>query len=131
MGYDDKPFNVFPLPQEWARERTTDGMYKRMFEKLPFYIKNPNFNETIKPGETIALAIGTRYPVPAEKRWVVPNELFVHTNGEIAPTCDFPTFDWQMNQDPQSNTDIALGLKLHMEGRCVIIPCGLISYPGR
>lgn len=127
--YDDEQFKVFPLPKEWARERITDSMYNAMHEKLPLYINNPTLNETIEPGEKISLAIGTIYPLPAETWWVVPSELFAYSNGDPPSTCTFPNLDWLMNENLSPNSEIALGLKLHLDERCMIIPCGQISYP--
>ena len=124
IAYGDEKFKVIPLPKEWAQNRTTDSMFDSMFEKLPNYIDKPVLNETVEPGEKINLAIGTLYPIPGDNWSVVPNELFAHSDGGIFPTCD-----WLMKEDPSSNPEIALGLKLVFTQSCIIIPCGQISYP--
>ncbi len=123
-AYGDEQFKVFPLPKEWAADRTTDSQFKILFDKLPNFIDKPSLNETVEPGEKLVLAIGTLYPKPGETWSVVPNELFAHSNGGVFPTCD-----WNMKEDPSSNPEVALGLKLNFVGGCTIIPCGQISYP--
>lgn len=122
--YGDEQFNIFPLPKGWAADRTTDSQFESLFDELPNYIDKPLLNETLEPGEKLVLAIGTLYPKPGEIWSVVPNELFVHSNGGVFPTCD-----WLMKEDPSSSPEIALGLKLNFVGGCTIIPCGQISYP--
>ncbi len=123
-GYDNKQFKVFPLPIEWAQDGTTDGMFDQMWKEFENVLEKPFLNATLEPSENLVFAIGTLYPLPPEVWWVVPNELFTNSNDEMFPTCD-----WFMNEDPLSNSEIALGLKLHLDERCTIIPCGQISYP--
>jgi hypothetical protein len=127
--YDDEQFQIFPLPEEWAGEKATDSMMNSMFEKLPIHIDNTVLNKTIEPGEKISFAIGIIYPKPAEIWWVVPNELLTHRVGEALPSCVFSKFDWLMDENSSSKNEIMLGLKLHLDGRCRIIPCGQIFYP--
>lgn len=123
-GYDNKQFKVFPLPKEWAQDGTTDGMFDQMWQEFEYYLEKPFLNATLEPSENLVFAIGTLYPQPPEVWWVVPNELFATSNDEMFPTCD-----WYLYEDPISNSEIALGLKLHLDQRCIIIPCGQISYP--
>ena len=123
VAYGDVKFKVIPLPKEWARNGTTDSMFDSMFDKLPNYIDKPLINETIKPGEKIGLGIGTLVIRPREIS-INLNAPFAHTEEGIFQTCD-----WKMNEDPTSNPEIALGLKLVINEICTIIPCGHISYP--
>ena len=97
-----------------------------MYEKLPNYVDKPLLNETVEPGEKISLAIGTLYPITGDNWSVDLNELFAHSDGGFFPACD-----WLMKEDPPSNPEIALGLKLVFTQSCIIIPCGQISYPER
>ena len=102
---------------------STDSMFDSMFGKLPNYIDKPLINETIKPGEKIGLAIGTLVIRPRDISINI-NAPFAHTEEGIFPICN-----WQMNKDPSSNREVALGLKLVIDEICTIIPCGQISYP--
>ena len=109
------------MPKEWTDTITiTDSM----FDELNNYIDKPLLNETVDPGEKFVVAIGTLYPRPPKNCGVLPNALFTHSDRRIFPTCD-----WLMKEDPSSNLQIALGLKLDFGESCTIIPCGQISYP--
>ncbi len=119
----DVKFKVIPMPKEWAQNGTTDIMFDNMFDELPDYIDKPLMNDTIKPGEKIGLAIGTLVVRPRDISISI-NAPFVHTEGEIFPTCD-----WRINESLSSNIEIPLGLKLVINEICTIIPCGHISYP--
>jgi len=123
-GYDDENFRVFPLPKEWAQNGTPDSLFDRIWLEFENHLDKPFQSETIEPGEQFVFAIGTLYPSQPEILWVVPNELFAHSAGGIFATCD-----WQMNEDPLLDSEMALGLKLHLNEGCIIIPCGRASYP--
>lgn len=122
IAFGDQKFKVIPLPKEWGLNgvEITDSM----FNELKNYIAKPLLNKTLEPGEKRVIAIGTLYPRPPKFRGILPNALFAHTDKGIFPTCD-----WLMNEDPSSNPQIALGLKLNFGESCMVIPCGQISYP--
>ena len=127
-GNGDEKFRVFPLPKTWAQEGTTDSEFDSMRITLPKLIDQPFLNDTLAPGEKLALAIGTIYPRPAEKWSVVPNELFAKSDGVSLPVCD-----WLKDEEPSVSpadigSDGALGLRLVFTQSCMIIPCGQISY---
>ena len=119
----DEKFRVIPLPKEWAREGTTDSMFEVMWLTFENHLDRPILSDTIEPGERFVFALGTLYPKPAEPWWVVPNELFAHTDLNTYPDCN-----WRMEKDPRSNSEINLGLKLLLGEGCRIIPCGRITY---
>lgn len=121
--YGDKKFKIIPLPKEWAQNGTTDRKFDSMFAKLPNYIAKPLLNNTIKPGEQIAVAIGTLVPEPRNIS-INLNAPFANMGVGLYFNCD-----WQMTQEASSNQEIALGLKLDINEICIVIPCGKITYP--
>ncbi len=123
VDYGDGKFKVIPLPKEWGHNGTTDSMFDKMFEELPTYMNNPVIDQTIEPGEKITLGIGTLMIKPREVSINI-NAPFAHTEEGFLSNCE-----WQMNEDPLSNPEIALGLELVINETCTIIPCGQISYP--
>ncbi|MDN5204228.1 hypothetical protein QQ008_22745 [Fulvivirgaceae bacterium BMA10] len=121
-AYGDEKFRVFLLPKEWA---DTITITNSMFDELKNYIDRPLLNETIEPGEKCVVAIGTLYSRPTNCG-VLPNALFLQNKGDLYHECD-----GLINQDKSTNSQLALGLKLDLCGRCTLIPCGQISYPER
>ena len=132
-AYGDEKFNVFPFPKEFKPNDVTwdsvsyelgrselRDLLDRGFE-TPYVL-----NETLEPSEKFVMSIGTLYPRPPKVCGVLPNELFAYSYRGIFPECD--RF---MKEDPSSNPQIALGLKLNFRESCIIIPCGQISYPDR
>ncbi len=120
---DDK-FKVILMPKEWALDGVaiTDSMID---ELKNYIIDKPSLNETLKPGEKFVLAIGILYARPVKSCGIIPNVLFAYSD------CDnFKACDSLMNQDKSTNPQLALGVKLRYCGdRCILIPCGQISYP--
>lgn len=128
-GYGDGPFKVFPLPKEWARNRTTDDMFELMWVEFENHVDNPLMSKTIGPGEKLVIAIGTLYPIPKETLWVVPHELFTYSDGSTFPDCELHKKENQSLFPFAVGAEIEFGLQLHMDAGCRIIPCGQISYP--
>ena len=135
-------FKVFPFPKEMSPDEVvhdsnsyelSKGVLHDFLDKgfdIPY-----SLNVTAKPGQKIDVAIGTLYPRPA-KNSVLPNVLFTHSERDTFPECD-----WHMKEEPCSNPEIALGLKLNLclggprvlDGKsyspgCMIIPCGRVTY---
>jgi hypothetical protein len=132
-AYGDQKFSVFPFPKEVNPDEVTFDTisYELGSNELRDFLDKGFdtpyiLNETVEPGEKCVVAIGTLYPRPPKICGVLPNALFVHSNRGIFPMCD-----WLMKEDPSSNPQIALGLKLNFKESCTIIPCGQISYPER
>ncbi len=109
------------MPIEWALNGTE--ITASMLDELKHYIDKPILNETLEPGEKYAIGIGTLYPRPPKLCGVLPNALFAHRERGILSTCE-----WLMKEDPSSNHQIVLGLKLNFGEKCTVIPCGQISY---
>ncbi|KAA3626939.1 MAG: hypothetical protein DWQ02_20140 [Bacteroidetes bacterium] len=120
--HSEQQFKLIPLPLEWARDGA--DISESMIDELPAYIENPILKETIEPGENMVLAIGSLYPRPAKTSGVLPRLLFAQSD-----TTTFPGCDWLMGKKPSSNQQIPLGLKIISGEKCMIIPCGEISYP--
>ncbi len=122
-GSDEK-FKLIPLSSEWA----LDGVEisESMIDELPVYIENPVLSETIEPGEKIVLAIGSLYPRSTKTAGVLPRMLFAQSDTGIFPDCE-----WLMEKDQSLNQQIPMGLKIIFGERCMIIPCGQVSYPER
>ncbi|MBT8189325.1 MAG: hypothetical protein KJO29_02760 [Bacteroidia bacterium] len=117
-------FRLIPLPKEWA----LDGVEisKSMINEITGYIENPALNDTIGPGKKIILAIGSIYPRPAKSTGVLPRKLFTVSDTDIFPECD-----WHLEKDSSSNQKNQMGLKVIFGEKCMIIPCGQISYVGQ
>ena len=117
----DENFGLIPLPKAWA----LDGVEisESMIDKLPDYIEKPDLIEAIPPGGEIVLAIGSLYPRPTNTTGVLPRTLFV-----LSDSTNFTECKWLMQKDRSSSQQIPLGLKIVFGERCIVIPCGQISY---
>lgn len=115
-------FRLILLPEEWALEGI--GVTESMMTELPNYIDKPLLNNTLEPGEKFLVVIGTLYPRPPKNSGILPNTLFTHNRRDMFTECD-----WLMQEDPLSSPKNTLGLKLNFGNRCMVIPCGQISYP--
>ena len=118
----DEKFTLIPLPKEWALDGV--GVTESMIDELPKYIAKPLLNEIIEPGEKIVLSIGSLYPRPPKTTGVLPRTLFA-----LSDTTTFSECDWLVEEIGSSNQQLLLGLKIIFGERCMIIPCGQISYP--
>ena len=114
-------FRLILLPKEWALDGV--DISESMLDELPKYIEQPLLNKTIEPGEEFILSVGSVYPRPAKTSGVLPRTLFVHSD-----TTTFPECEWLMKKERSSNQQIPVGLKIILGERCMIIPCGSISY---
>ena len=114
-------FKLIPLPAEWAADHSE--ITKHMLNLIPKYIGEPLINEIIKPDEKFVLSIGSVYPRPAKVHGVLPRTLFV-----LNEITDFSECEWLMEKDRSTSNLIPLGLKTIIGERCLIIPCGSISY---
>ncbi len=119
---NEEKYRLIPLPKEWALDGV--GISDSMIDELPAYIEKPVLDETLGPGEDLVLAIGSLYPRPAKSTGVLPRTLFAQGDKTTFPDCD-----WLMEKDRSSDQQIPLGLKIIFGEKCMIIPCGQISYP--
>ena len=119
--HNNEKFKLIPLSKEWALDGI--GVTESMINELPSYIEKPQLNKVIEPGEKLVLSIGSVYPNPAKVTGVLPRTLFVQ--GDLK---NFPDCDWLMEKNRSSNKRIPLGLKTIFGKKCLIIPCGTISY---
>lgn len=117
----DEKFKLIPLPKEWALDGL--GVTENMIDELANHIEKPFLHVTIKPHEEFLLSIGSLYPRPTKTNGVVPKILFVQNDATIFPDCD-----WLMQKNQLSNQQIPMGLKIVIGEKCMIIPCGSISY---
>ncbi|NNE08059.1 MAG: hypothetical protein HKN20_05800 [Gemmatimonadetes bacterium] len=117
----NETFQLIPLPEEWARGGA--GVTDSMLSEVPNYIAQPAMNATIEPGGELVLGIATLYAT-GKTRGILPRTLFLHQESGMFPTCD-----WFMEDEPTSDSTIALGLKLVTGDYCMVIPCGRVSDP--
>jgi hypothetical protein len=114
-------FKLIPLPKEWAANHSE--ITEHMINIVPKYIGDPLITVIIEPGEEFVLSIGSVYPRPAKVHGVLPRTLFV-----LNEITDFSECEWLMKKDRSTNNQIALGLKTVIGEKCLIIPCGSITY---
>jgi len=125
LASSDDDFNIMPMAREWAVDggEITDNMFVHLKE----VINNPRTNKTLKPGEELLFAIGTRYYRGSGYAAPLPEVLFVQGDMDSFQFCESLLFG------ERTKSNLEFGLKLifnrgKKDEHCAIIPCGQISY---